>query len=323
MLSSEKIGVLELPQGDLYNNLMYFTSIDKETINELKKCFINQMSQLNHCESFILSSELFSGNPLTLYSNQEVVLEIVKNALIGFEIELIVFFRRQDELIQSLHMQMLHQGNKSDINDFFHIPFGKIDYTNFIKGLENVFGDVKMNIYPYDKKILEETGIIDIFNLTIKSKALNKINIENMNIGFSPQGKDLFLSLKGDLTVSEIKRLRFLLQKYFNKGLFSEYNILSYSQKNSFLKKFKISNKVLAERYWSKEFGMNDFSNILNKEIQVSKAEEAIEFRNGVIKVLLNQTIKSTSRRVIKEPSIEELTKFMFKKIKRKVYGHH
>lgn len=320
-LQNENVGLLRLPNNELYHKLMYFTEVDNAASQKIRNSLLRQISEHNNCKSFILSYELFSGNPNTLYSNQEVVLEIIKNALYDFELELIVFFRRQDEFIQSLYMQLIHEGKDISIDVFLQMPSTKIDYLNFIDGLIKVFGESKLNVFPYDSKVLTNRDIIQLFNLPIKSKTLEQLESKNINVGFSSHGKELFERLRKDLTREGSRHLRFLIQENSNKGVLNEYNILSYAQKKNFLERFEKTNAILAERFWLERFDLKNFSSINKSDCTMSKKEANKELSDVIITKLLSDVKKKASKEVNIEPTKEELLKIFIRKIKRKVNG--
>lgn len=223
------------------------TSKDDTLIKELHIYF--QKYEKGSSYNYILVWEGFSGNPITFYNNRKIVFEILKESIPPhWEIEFLVFFRRQDQFIQSIYTQVKHQRIAGEISDILKIKYRRgFDWYEYIKDLQAVFRFSKINIHPYDSIYLKKNTIFTVFSNFIKSSKFKEIDLdENSNIGMSQDALRLYTSLTRKIyDKSSINLIRTYLQRYFNKGILVEYNYLTKEEKVDLLKFFIDSNENL------------------------------------------------------------------------------
>lgn len=214
---------------------------------------------------FIISAEGFSGiSSNGVYSNTGVVARTLKAATANLEPKIIVMFRRQDELIQSLFTQKQHQGDPLSMADFLaKIDLNHLNWNNFLKPWIECFGDNNVHVLPYDRSVFSGYSVVSLLNTVIRSTVLEKIennDIISKNVGYSPAAFTIAESINPKLSVSQKKILRRVLQDVGNKVVLEEYNILPQYEKQGLVDHFCESNAELANKYFLKPFGMSNFS---------------------------------------------------------------
>lgn len=285
----KKEGLKVLKHTDLPERSRFRKSKESSTelITKYRTYFCSSLNKKNY--NYFLCSEGFSGSPETFYDNNNIVLEMLHAALPkNIELEIIVTFRRQDEFIQSMFSQFKKEYEEVDLNEFLNVKyFEGLDWLKHTERINKIFGeDVKLHVLPYDPELFEKKNILQILGgiLNIKS-LLNATNLPQRNIGMSKNARKVFDEISLLLNSKYQSRvLRMSLEKVDNKGVGNEYQILSNSEKNEFLKFYNDSNIKLSHRYWQKDYGLQNFS--------TPKMDIPIEnkpTKDLVIKDLLNQ----------------------------------
>ena len=61
-------------------------------------------------ERFVTSWEGFSGNPRLAYQNANAVASMLRESTKSLDVRIIVYLRRQDEFVESMYTQTIHEG---------------------------------------------------------------------------------------------------------------------------------------------------------------------------------------------------------------------
>jgi hypothetical protein len=266
------------------------SSINESVVETLKQNLEEKVK--DEKKIYLISNEGLSGLPYDYYKNSKIIAELLRYATRSFEVKIIVSLRRQDDFIQSLYMQSVHEGLKLnkralDIENFIsHPDLDNLDWNSFLKPYEDNFGKYNVHAYPYDREVLKEYSITDLLNNSIKSNFLKKVeDSPSANIAFSPQIHNLLQSLDADLTSYQRKILRRTIHNKANKGRFTENKILNDDTKKELFNQFKESNEALAQKYF-KPFNLDNFSYPLsNQELNLGKKEyeEYVEIIKGLL----------------------------------------
>lgn len=185
---------------------------------------------------FIISAEGLSGvSSNGVYSNTGVVAKTLKDATTNFEPQIIVMFRRQDELIQSLFTQKRHQGDHLSLAEFMaSIDLNYLNYNVFLEPWIDCFGYTNVHVLPYDRAVFSRYSVVRLLNSVIQSKVLAMLedrDVINKNVGYSPASIAIAEKINPHLSDSQRRIFRQILQNVGNKGVLEEYNILSQDEK--------------------------------------------------------------------------------------------
>lgn len=315
-LQKEGVEYIEIGNWQHIRNLMLIDHYSEELTNKLADFLIKKTTD-SKANKFVISYEGLSGNLGTFYQNLPVVMEVLSKATVNYSTYIIAFLRRQDDFIQSVFMQKNHEGQNINIEDILKVNDNFLYYSNYISDVNRFFDAEKCFFFPYDRIIFQSYDIIQIFNIALKSSILDRYKSNAENVGFSESAKKIFNELKDSLNSDEQFKLRRLLQKYSNKGVFNEYNILSYQEKKECLSVFRKDNQTIASKYWFDAFNIKDFS-----EIQQGHIDESDE--TTYIKQILVQLIKDNYQKIkpviqVNEPSLSEMISILKRKVLRKI----
>jgi hypothetical protein len=111
----------------------------------------------SHGDAFI-SFEGFTGIPLQGFLLIDILPQRLRKAIDG-DIDILIFIRRQDQLIKSLYKQYIKQGGTFSYSNFISSSqFGGVtrfdlnafDYLQTVKSYEEVFGKGRVHIFAYE-----------------------------------------------------------------------------------------------------------------------------------------------------------------------------
>lgn len=296
---------------------------ETQKINQYSKSFTNTLkksinTQINSDKTNLISSEGLSGNLFTLYSNYKIMADILAEATKNHDIKLVVFFRRQDQFIQSSYMQMIHENINVDFREFYNRKKLKnLSWLKYIKYYCQHFGSANVNVLPYSPTRFENESIVNVFGRAIDSSLLLKEQENKFkNVRLSPKAFDIYNDFAGNLNDRERKRLRFRLQKNFNNGIFSKYNFLDVKERNYIVERFKSENALIANTYWDKNY----FDFVLRERKNVEHKKEDI-YNQLIITSITNEIrleteLKTTKRRLSKlEKSLWDKIIFVYRRL--------
>ncbi|OZV67577.1 hypothetical protein [Winogradskyella aurantia] len=267
-----------LKSGFKYINLYHFEeaqklmqySGDNQTLLTNLKSFFNAQKEDN-IHSYIICCEYLSGNPKTLYSNVSEIPKLLSQALIGFDrIKVFAVLRRQDQFIQSIYTQYVHQGEDIPLGDFLDPSrLDNLKWTGFLSKYEDEFGADNVVAIPYDIEAFKERSLLSSFSNFCGIDMFKDSELEVLNSGYNDIAIKIAKSCNPLLNVSEKKILRSFLQKHFKKNRYASYHLLNEEDERFLISYFKKDNSLLFKTY----FKTTDLSNF-------SAVEE--ETKNGI-----------------------------------------
>lgn len=181
------------------------------------------------------------------------------------KIKIIVYFRRQDEFLESWNNQLVKTGQYSSDIENLRVNLSKnglLDYFEFIKTWESVFGFKNIHVRPYEKESFLNNSIYDDF-LSIFDIVNDKfkIPIKNPNPSLT---RDKILVLKKinnnglKKIIDEKKLVNYIINIPSEIG--DEKFVLPPEKRNEILLEYKKSNTSLAKRYLGEDcFFKNEF----------------------------------------------------------------
>lgn len=306
----DKLFVVNLHTFPGMNNLMTAEVFSHALVADLEEFFNDKLRKTQG--KFFVSHEGLSGNADRLYANREIVAQMLYVASRRYQPEIIVFFRRQDEFLQSVFTQKIHEGKTFTIDEFLaRSSLDNLDWNSFLKPYLTLFSPEHVHVYPYDRAILQDKTIVDLINMVVDSEVLAKVEPgDRVNVGYSLAGLEIAEELNRDLSKCQQRILRNVLQDICNKGVGQEYNILSFAQKKEIVEKFKDSNSQLAALYFKDRFGMSKFSE------PVYECEENVVLDSEYQKVVKRLLVILEER----ENDLIKLNNTFFQRFGRKIY---
>lgn len=208
---------------------------------------------LDPLRNYIISGEDFYSHVLQ-YS------DVISNKLSNFNIHFIVYFKRQDLMIQSVYNQLVKMhGFSKEISNNINYNF---DYYQFLQILKNKFSQSNLTVRVYEKKQFEGGSIFSDFlkilgldltnDFKIEKKVINPslttekmeftryINMLDLPIDFRTQLSKLVI--KSALDSNEV-------------ALFRKQDLISPQEAKNLLAQYEDGNKAIAREYLGREDG--------------------------------------------------------------------
>jgi hypothetical protein len=205
---------------------------------------------------YLLTCEGFSGDPLRGYANAPVAAARLRAATADFDVRVVVFLRRQDDFLESIYTQLIHQGGSQSFDDFLHsLPPGGPDWQRLLDTYATEFGRENLVVrryhsafYPRPESLLEDFCAI----LGIPCNSLVKADA-TPNQGYSHEAQELARICNPHLDGAGRRQLRQLLQKISPKPVFQSYAYLDLPARRSLLAACAESNAAVAREFFHGE----------------------------------------------------------------------
>lgn len=181
--------------------------------------------------NYLLSTERFCGEPLQGYADAGVIAPRVQDISRDFDPRIVVFLRRQDDFIESLYTQMIHQGGSQTFPEFLETIRPEImNWHRLLEDYAAVFGRENIivrryhpDFYPEPQSLLTDfCSIVGVDPATLAGKQAAK----TPNQGYSREALEVALLCNPHLDESGRGYLRKLLQKISPKPVFQNYTYL-------------------------------------------------------------------------------------------------
>jgi hypothetical protein len=290
--------------------------IRPEAVDALREFWQTEFKRAKKYEQIFLCWENFSGDVSTFHANRLIIWEQLRQSLpagTDFRLQFILFFRRQDDFMQSAYHQFRQQGFFKGYEQLLNVEYHEgFDWPHFMKDLERVFPDAKLFPFPYDVNVLEKSSMVQLVGGVLNSAYLqhNSAEAAHKNVGMSQAAMEIYEKTTAYLTNrSQQKLLRKKLQQYFNKGVHTPYNYLTQDQKQRLYELYQESNARMFENYWKQRFGMSDYT----PPAQITEdAEHTSDTKLRLISLLLMDLQKL-------EQTNKKLNNGIIKRVKRKL----
>jgi hypothetical protein len=209
----------------------------------------------------LMSFEGFSGDPSEGYRNASVIAEHLRRATEGFKTHIIVYLRPQDEFIESLYTQQIHEGKWCSFPDFVnrHDDSSSFNWHWLLRQYSNCFGKDRMIVRRYHKQFFpcNESLLQDFFRiLGVDSSVLDLPPDFAPNRGYSRDALEIARIANPHLTDAERSRLRQLLQRTNAKQPFEAYAFWSEREREALASRYRESNAKVAQEYFGESSGM-------------------------------------------------------------------
>ena len=236
--------------SDKYDEYLSSIEAAKSSIIELLES-IKEANIIISWEGFLGHSALDKYEGIYTYSKQ--ISESLKSIFVGYEPEITIVVRRQDDFIESCYLQQIKENRSLSFDEFISaINIKNISWLKIVNDFEGNFkGDV--NVIPFESiKYLGTKSFLELFLSMVKGEHI-KINdytlVEKANPSFSALGVEVSRNLLPKLSKNRRGEL--------NKILFSELSSVKYAKAsfvNEFYRKLIVNkcskeNEVLFDKY--------------------------------------------------------------------------
>lgn len=204
--------------------------------------------------NYLLSTERFCGEPLQGYAQAGDIARRVRDITRDFDPVIVVFLRRQDDFIESLYTQMIHQGGSQTFAGFMETIRPEImDWHRLLEAYAAVFGRENIvvrryhaDFYPEPRSLLVDfCGIVGVDPAALAEEG----GAGTPNQGYSKEAMEVALQCNPHLDEKGRRHLRRLLQKISPKPVFQSYGYLDIHLRRQILAACAESNAAVRRDY--------------------------------------------------------------------------
>lgn len=202
---------------------------------------------------FLMTSEGFSGDPMTGYADAPVIASRLRAATRGFDVRIILFLRSQDDFIESWYTQRIHEGRSETFEEFLQlIRLEDMNWLRLAEAYAAEFGRENLIVRRYHKAFYPEPAdlLVDFCRIVeIRQELIARSLGRVRNQGFSREAVELARSCNPHLDKGRQKQLRQLLQTLSAKPVHSRYAYFTRQQREQLLAQHQATNDEVARRY--------------------------------------------------------------------------
>ncbi|CAH6794956.1 hypothetical protein VCHA34P129_100050 [Vibrio chagasii] len=321
---------LFLEQGIYIANDFSNRKVDDDFFLDLSKSIEHAVN--SDVKKYVLVNERLLGLYGDGYSEKKEYAERLKLALPNnCSVDISMTFRRQDSFIESAFMQLIHQGESINFNDFYNKVYSKFDWSDYLSIVESVFPSSR--ILPFEYKGSDAVSnfmeFID-FKIDFEKASEKKINLSYGRLAF-----DIANFSNEKTNQSQRAIIRRLLQDNLNSSLSQPCQLLTLDQKEKLRAVYFESNKKIIDRYshftsdfsYNKKFEVHNGNDINNQDVERALSVLFLEASNAILvnKKLQeeNSFIKREIRilirkqKLVEESILNENNVSIYQKIKR------
>ena len=183
-----------------------------------KARMIDAFSGISDQRLSVISSEAFCGNPVDrgeFYPDVSIMAEFIREICEAHTAApaIIVYVRRQDDFLQSWHVNLVKNGYPFELDHFLsQIDVKSLDWSRVIEPYTRLFGSKNVIVRSYDALKRDPEGEISRFLFPFSKCLLNVSATGRANPALSPAGLSMMLALNRFPVDIEKRRLtrRFL-----------------------------------------------------------------------------------------------------------------
>lgn len=248
----------------LKEGLVRLRSCDRIALPSLQTAELAEMTTLLRQEAerrsarpvrYLMTCEGFSGDPLTGYADAPVIASRLRAATQGFDVRIILFLRRQDDFIESLYTQRIHEGRSETFEEFLRlIRLEEMSWLRLTEAYAAEFGRENLIVRRYHKAFYPEPAdlLADFCKIVgVRQELIARSLGRVRNQGFSREAVELARSCNPHLDKERQKQLRQLLQPLSAKPVHSRYAYFTEQQREQLLALHQAANDEVARRYLS------------------------------------------------------------------------
>ncbi|HCN27560.1 MAG TPA: hypothetical protein DIT64_01990 [Verrucomicrobiales bacterium] len=204
---------------------------------------------------YLLTCEGFCGDPYQGYAGAPLIASRLRAATLDFDVSIVIFLRRQDDFIESIYTQLIHQGGSLSFDAFLRsLPPGGLDWHRLLETYAAEFGRERLivrryhhDFYPKPESLLEDfCSILGVSPASLEKKKASA----TPNQGYSREAQEIALLCNAHLDADDRKALRSLLQKISPKPVFQNYSYLDLPARQRLLETFAAGNAAVLRDYF-------------------------------------------------------------------------
>lgn len=223
---------------------------DLELVRSFRKDFLRALKHVGREDkTLIFSSEALSGWPDSGYQNSAYLASMLREATADHEVQVIIYLRRQDDFVESMYTQNIHQGDSVEFPDFlagFQGP-GPLMYSRIVNDFIENFD--RQNIIVRSYHDATRKGLLKDFGELVGVAGLSKVESERKNPSYSRDALEIAKLSNSNLNTVQKRQLRLALQKVMSKAYGEQFSLFSKQEREAFLQRFADDNRQIVDRY--------------------------------------------------------------------------
>ena len=253
-----KEGLVYLPAPPVVHPLVRCQTLPHQIIDDGHKQLRHRIGQYSKkgFSNFVMSWEGFSGNPYSGYNNTKVTAESLRkitDGIDGIDVSIIVYLRRQDDFIESLYTQSIHDGGASTFPEFAaQFSETAFNWEIFLQAFSQNFDKPQIKVRVYDKAYLpRKESLLKDFGSVIESNVFSNSGMcGTSNAGYSRDALEIARLTNPYLDDYEKQQLRIIFQHANCKQPFERYQYFSRQEREDFLSRYSASNAAVAKEFF-------------------------------------------------------------------------
>jgi len=231
-------------------HLMHADDYDETLVNAFSEDLNKKVLRSGKRPVKILSSEGLSGRSTDGYMNSGVVASMLRDATRQYDVRIILYLRRQDDMVESMYTQTIHEGNSLEFEEFILqlTPGLSYNYSRILQDWVSCFG--KENVIVKSYHAAAHHGLLKDMGEIIGSAGLLNSTPERRNPSYSFEALQIARIANTRLDKSSKKRLRLALQKTMAKQKSKAHAFFSEDGRKEFLDQYKDSNQEVADLFF-------------------------------------------------------------------------
>jgi arylsulfatase A-like enzyme len=201
--------------------------------------------------ALLVSGEAFSGDVFRGYPDTETIAHNLRRTLAGCDTRVVVYLRRQDQMLESVYAQSIQQGESWSFEEFrSQLPGDAFDWPRLLRALELVAGRSRLLVRVYEKRQLVGGDVVDDFCQLagIPARSLTR-PAPQANRSFGLPALELARAANRLLPPAERRGLRALLEATSAKRPFAAFSLLPGEERERWLARHEAGNREVA-RAW-------------------------------------------------------------------------
>jgi len=234
-------------------DLMHVQTYDENIVRQFSKELVKKVSRIGKSTKLIISNEGLSGQPTDGYLNSSVVAAMLREITKDFDVTVIIYLRRQDDMAESMYIQKIHEGASFSFEEFISNlkPGLSYNYSRILKDWTNCFGAENLIVKSYH--LADQRGLLMDFGEVIGSAGVLHAQPTRRNPSYSNDAVQIARIANTSLDKSSRKRLRHALQKTMAKPQSESHSLFTATDRKEFLDAYNESNQNVASQYFRDE----------------------------------------------------------------------
>jgi hypothetical protein len=227
------------------------TEIDPIRVSALQAVVDSHLEDHPRMENYVVSSESFCGDALGMYKNSGVAMENVHRIFGKYDPVVIVYYRSQEQYIQSIYNQKAKLSRSWTWDTFFDSIRDDLLHLNWLAHAEKLtetFPKGRVKVKLYDEQVLPHAdslvlGFLKILGVDVGDNS--ELRMIHRNVGYPESLLSLMGKVNKFLNEDEIIKFRHHVERQPVRSPFEAYHFMSFEDRVQMFERFGSENMKL------------------------------------------------------------------------------